>query len=237
MINDDKKTSYFKAGKILERKGKEIDKDNNSFTNRYSDENDINNDSINNSSKNIPSVTNETNTENNIAKEPVKGVTMDKNKLENAILSSLLQNVPEKQMVQEEEDFNSDEEQRSDEDNKTDSVMQNSNAAAIKSEIIAREDFASMIEGYSEKDAVEKFCNTILNYENLEKEGKKLPELKLGSIFKAEEPQYLDAENNGSQGYFVQSLYDISINLSSRIYANSTNLNTPYMNICVNVIF
>ena len=232
----DNKTSYFKAGKILERKGKEIDKDNNSFTNRYSDENDINNDTINNSSKNIPSVTNETNTENNIAKEPVKGVTMDKNKLENAILSSLLQNVPEKQMVQEEEDFNSDEEQRSDEDNKTDSVMQNSNAAAIKSEIIAREDFASMIEGYSEKDAVEKFCNTILNYENLEKEGKKLPELKLGSIFKAEEPQYLDAENNGSQGYFVQSLYDISINLSSRIYANSTNLNTPYMNICVNIL-
>ena len=55
-----------------------------------------------------------------------------------------------------------------------------------------------MIEGYSEKDAVEKFCNTILNYENIEKEGKKLPELKLGTIFKAVNPQYLDDEKNNS---------------------------------------
>ncbi len=51
-----------------------------------------------------------------------------------------------------------------------------------------------MIEGYSEKDAVEKFYKTILNYENIEKDGKKLPELKLGTNFKTVIPQYFDAK-------------------------------------------
>ena len=68
-----------------------------------------------------------------------------------------------------------------------------------------------MIEGYSEKDAVEKFCNTILNYENIEKDGKKLPELKLGTNFKTVIPQYLDAEKNNSQGYFIEKLYIIGV--------------------------
>ena len=74
-----------------------------------------------------------------------------------------------------------------------------------------------MIEGYSEKDAVEKFCTTILNYENIEKDGKKLPELKLGTIFKAFIPQYFDAEKNNSQRYIIEKLYDMSTNLASKI--------------------
>jgi len=150
---------------------------------------------------------------------------------------SILQNVVEKPMVQEEQDFNTDDEQNSEKDSNTNSIIQNPNSAEIKSEIIEREDFASMIEGYSEKDAVEKFCNSILNYENIEKEGKKLPEIKLGSIFKAVNPQYLDAEKNSSQGYFISKLYDISTNLSSRLYANSTNIDTPYLNLCTNILF
>ena len=142
---------------------------------------------------------------------------IDKNKLNNVIVS-ILQNTVEKPMVQEELDFNPDEDEKVEEDNKTNSVIQNPNLAEIKSEIIEREDFASMIEGYSEKDAVEKFCYTILNYENIEKDGKKLPELKLGTNFKTVIPQYFDAEKNKSQGYFIEKLYDRRTNLSSKVY-------------------
>jgi len=231
----DNKKSTFKAGEIMKRKKKEIDKDNNSFTNLTSEEFENNNDSINNSSINLPSIANESQTENNIIKEPIKRPTIDKNKLNN-VMVSILQNVVEKPMIQEEQDFNTDDEQNSEKDSNTNSIIQNPNSAEIKSEIIEREDFASMIEGYSEKDAVEKFCNSILNYENIEKEGKKLPEIKLGSIFKAVNPQYLDAEKNSSQGYFISKLYDISTNLSSRLYANSTNIDTPYLNLCANIL-
>ena len=41
---------------------------------------------------------------------------------------------------------------------------------------------------------------------------------------------------NFSKGYFVELLYDISTNLSSRIYSNSINVNSPYFNICVNIL-
>ena len=64
----------------------------------------------------------------------------------------------------------------------------------------------------------------------------KLPELKLGSIFKVIEPQCLEVENNISKGYYVGKLYEIGTNLSSRIYSNSINLNSPYLNICVNFL-
>ena len=64
----------------------------------------------------------------------------------------------------------------------------------------------------------------------------KLPELKLGSIFKVIEPQCLEVEKNISKGYYVGKLYDIGTNLSSRIYSNSINFNSTYLNICVNIL-
>lgn len=82
---------------------------------------------------------------------------IDKSKLNN-VMVSILQNIVEKPMVQEEQDFNSDKAQNNEKDNNTNSVIQNPNSAEIKSEIIERENFASMIKRYSEKDAVENFA-------------------------------------------------------------------------------
>ena len=101
-----------------------------------------------------------------------KKATVDKSKLNNVIISMFdINNKDDKNEIKE-EDIIPEEEINDNNINENNNVIIKSDASILKNETISREDFQSMIEGYSEKDAVEKFLSNIYNYEYLEKEEK-----------------------------------------------------------------
>ena len=163
--------------------------------------------------------------------------TITKTQLFNIIISKF-SNVEDRAEVQEEDDFIFDENNsiEDDKEEKKENIIDSKKVRFIKNELISNEDFEQKIEGYSEKNAVDIFLNNILNYENLEKEKKNLPEIKLGSNFTLYEPKFLESIKNIDEGYFIGKLKNISSNLGSKLYNNATSINIPYLNICANII-
>ena len=152
-----------------------------------------------------------------------KKATIDKSKLTNVIMSSITDNNNKFDELdkQEDEDFipEKEEDNPKNDDEKKNEVDKNvvikNDAGFLKKETINREDFESIIEGYSEKDAVEKFLINIYNYETLEKEGKELPKLNKGTIFASYPPKFLKVMKGKGTGYFIEKLKNISKNLAS----------------------
>ena len=81
---------------------------------------------------------------------------------------SILNNIKDKSEVQEEYNDPDIESEKSNHEENNE-IISVPNAGDMKSETIDRTDFESIIVGYSEKDAVEKFVNNISIYETLER--------------------------------------------------------------------
>ena len=165
-----------------------------------------------------------------------KKPTISKTQLFKIIISKF-SNIEDRDEVQEEDDFIlDDDESLDDKEEKKENIIDSKKDRFIKNELISNEDFEQKIDGYSEKNAVDIFLTNILNYENLEKEKKNLPELNLGSNFTLYEPKFLESIKNIDEGYFIGKLINISRNLGSKLYNNATSINIPYLNICANII-
>ena len=91
---------------------------------------------------NLVYITNATHIESNSSNKHNKR-TVNKDITNNFLIASILQNIGDKKVVQKEQDFYADDEQNIEEKNNN-IVIHNHNTAKIQSEIIIKQDFASM---------------------------------------------------------------------------------------------
>ena len=242
---DNNKNNIFKPGEIIKKRTTKLKEDDLKSLSNLSMEDKQNNTSPNYSS-NISRTESKPQYEdlNEIKNEQINNKsTIDKSNLNNIIIS-MFNNIDNKQDILEEQDYNPDEQEINELNNNKEkekekiNVVNINNEGNIIKENINPEDFESMIDGYSEKDAIEKFLVNISNYENLEKEGKELPKLDLGTNFQIyrPKPKYLDSIKNLKEGFFIEKLIDISKNLASKLYNHAASIDIPFSNLTANII-